>query len=160
MTRRRLVPGVLGLVALAVTLAGLVYIRAVPSDPAVWHADPLDMARTDRPNDAQALPPGRPGDIESPVFAMPAAELARRFDDMALAQPRTRRLAGDPADGWATYVQRSLIIGWPDYVSVRAVDLGDGRSALAIWSRSHFGYSDWGVNRARVAAWLAALEQG
>ncbi len=160
MTRRRFAPRALGLAALALTVAGLAYIRVSAGDPAEWHADPLEMTRTERPNDFQALPPGKPGDIESPVFAMPAAELARRFDAVALAQPRTRRLAGDPAQGWTTYVQRSLLIGWPDYISARAVDLGEGRSALAVWSRSRYGYSDWGVNRARVEAWLAALEQG
>jgi uncharacterized protein (DUF1499 family) len=56
-----------------------------------------------------------------------------------------------------TYVQRSRFWGFPDYVSVRAVDLGDGSSALAIFSRSRYGASDLGVNRARVDAWLARL---
>jgi len=32
-------------------------------------------------------------------------------------------------------------------------------SHLIIWSRSVYGYSNMGVNRARVAGWLAALDR-
>jgi uncharacterized protein (DUF1499 family) len=31
-------------------------------------------------------------------------------------------------------------------------------SGLILWSRSIYGRSDFGVNRARLAAWLAALD--
>jgi len=47
------------------------------------------------------------------------------------------------------------MFGWPDYISVRAVAV-EGGAALAVWSRSRYGYSDMGVNRARVGRWLAA----
>lgn len=143
--------------ALIVTASGFVYIRTVPSDPAVWHADPLEGVRTGRPNDFLVLPPGAAAaDLTSPVYEVNAATLAQRFDAVALGAPRVTRLAGGPEELWTTYIQRSALIGWPDYISVRAVSLGDGRSALAIWSRSRFGYSDLGVNRARVETWLAA----
>ena len=62
-------------------------------------------------------------------------------------------VAGDPASLMITYVQRSAIIGFPDYITVKALELPDG-SALAIFSRSRFGSSDFGVNEARVVAWL------
>ncbi len=143
--------------ALIVAAAGFVYIRTVSGDPAVWHADPIEAARTGRPNDFLVLPPGGAGaDLASPVYDIDAATLARRVDAVAMGAPRVKRLAGGPQELWTTYIQRSALIGWPDYISVRAVDLGEGRSALAIWSRSRFGYSDLGVNRARVETWLAA----
>ncbi|MCB1632914.1 MAG: DUF1499 domain-containing protein [Pseudomonadales bacterium] len=36
--------------------------------------------------------------------------------------------------------------------------LGEARSTLIIYSRSVYGYSDLGVNKARVNRWLAELQ--
>ncbi len=58
-----------------------------------------------------------------------------------------------------TYVQRSRVFGFPDYLTVKAVVM-DGGAGLIIWSRARYGRSDFGVNRARVEAWLAALDRG
>jgi hypothetical protein len=145
-------------VAGALTAGTVIYIRSAPTDVAVWHVDPLVAPDPGRRNDYRVLPPGMTGaDEQSPVFAIPAEELEMRLDAIILAEPRTGRLAGDPLAAWATYMQRSFFVGYPDYISVRAIDLGEGRSALAIFSRSRYGYSDWGVNRARVRRWLDAL---
>jgi uncharacterized protein (DUF1499 family) len=95
----------------------------------------------------------------SPVYAVPPTALIAAFDRMALAQPRTERLAGTAdGSGYVTYVQRTPLVAYPDYVSVRAVSVGDGQSALVILSRSRFGKSDLGVNRARITQWLEALD--
>lgn len=141
---------------LVATVAGAAWVRLAPDDPALWHVDPLSGASTGRPNEARILPPGAAGEgIASPVFAMTPEALMRRFDAAALADARVTRLAGAPEALFATYVQRSAIFGWPDYVSVRVVE-AEGGAALAVWSRSRYGYSDMGVNRARVERWLAA----
>jgi len=58
----------------------------------------------------------------------------------------------------ATWVQHSASIGFPDYISVRAPSV-EGRSGVSVYSRSRFGHSDFGVNEARVARWLARLEK-
>lgn len=130
--------------------AGLIYIRTAPSDVALYHVDPVTTDGTGRPNEYRT----GPGLPEEAAFDADPATVAAAFEAVALAAPRTILLAGGAQEGWATYVQRSRLIGWPDYISVKAVDLGEGRSALAIWSRSRFGYSDWGVNQARVERWL------
>ncbi|MEM9796533.1 MAG: DUF1499 domain-containing protein [Pseudomonadota bacterium] len=135
------------------TLAGLGYIRTAPMDPEVWHADPEAGARTGKPND-YLVGPG--GDREAIVVEEAPAELLARLDAVALAEPGTTRLAGDPAEGWVTYVQRSRLMGYPDAISVRVVPEGAG-GKLMIWSRSRYGHSDLGVNRARVMRWLDAL---
>jgi hypothetical protein len=142
----------------ALAASGLIYVRAVPSDPAVWHVDPLEARRTGRPNDFLVLPPGMAGaDAESPLFDATLPAMARRLDQMARSQPRVTRLAGSNEAGFITFVARSRLIGFPDYVSVKVMPQPDGRMALAIWSRSRFGYSDAGVNRARVEDWLSRL---
>lgn len=140
-----------GALALAV-LAGALWVRLAPSDPAVWHVEPGPGASTGRPNEARLLP-GQ----GAPVYALPPAELAARLDAVAMAEPRTDRLEGGPERGFTTYVQRSRWFAFPDYISV-LVQPAEGGATLAIWSRSRFGYSDLGVNAARVARWLQALE--
>jgi uncharacterized protein (DUF1499 family) len=35
----------------------------------------------------------------------------------------------------------------------------EGGAGLIIWSRARYGRGDFGVNRARVDAWLTALDQ-
>ena len=47
-----------------------------------------------------------------------------------------------------------------DPIDVPAIERrsGEGRSALVILSRSRFGKSDLGVNRARITQWLEALD--
>lgn len=134
---------------LAVLAAGA-WVRLAPDDPARWHVDPAAAEGTGRPN--EALLRGS----DAPRLAMAPAEALARLDAVAMAEPRVSRLAGDPADGFVTYVQRSALWGFPDYVSVRAV-AEEGGARLSIWSRSRHGYSDLGVNAARVDRWLAAL---
>lgn len=137
---------------------GVVYVRTVPSNPAVWHVDPLEARRTGRPNDFLVLPPGMAGaDAESPLFDATLPAMARRVDQMARSRPGVTRLAGSNEAGFITFVARSRLIGFPDYVSVKVMPQPDGQVALAIWSRSRFGHSDMGVNRARVEDWLARL---
>ncbi len=148
------------LAAIAIVIVGgALYIRSVGHDPALWHVDPLIAEGTGRPNEAFALPQGAgEAAITTEVRPLSPEDLARRFHAVATAAPRVSVVAGGPDEAFTTYVQRSALMGWPDYVSVRAVPR-DGGAALAIWSRARFGYSDMGVNRARLEDWLAALRE-
>ncbi len=156
---------ILGWLLLGVLLlaaGGMIYVRVAPLDPATWHVDPVTAPTPPTPNSFRVLAPGAtpgPEEMSSPLFPVPPAQLMQAFDRMALAQPRTERLAGTAdGQGFVTYVQRTPLVGYPDYVSVRAVPVGEGQSALVILSRSRFGKSDLGVNKARVAQWLDALD--
>lgn len=136
--------------ALVLLAAGLVYFRVAPSDPARWHVDPVTAPDPGKGH-ARLAPP------EAPVFEMPPADLMARLDAIALSDPRVVRLAGRVEEGFVTYVARSRLFGFPDYVSVRTMPAGDGRSTLAIFSRQRFGREDLGVNDARLRRWLSAL---
>jgi uncharacterized protein (DUF1499 family) len=46
---------------------------------------------------------------------------------------------------------------FPDTVDALVVGRGEGRSTVALYSRSQVGYSDLGVNRARIARWLERI---
>mgnify|MGYP006284932323 FL=1 len=147
-----------GLLVLAlVGTAGLaVWTRVAPEDPAAWHVDPMTAARASSPNTALVAPEGAAArtDRAAPVWdAAPEAVMAA-FDAAATTQPRVERIAGSVEALHATYRQRSAIMGFPDYVSVKALP-AEGGATLAVYSRSRFGESDFGVNAARVEAWLA-----
>lgn len=150
---------VAGAVALAVA-GGAVGIRLVPDDPGAWHADPVTEPPIATPNAWRLAPPEAPvaADGAAPVYPVSPEALMEAFDRVALAQPRTRRIAGSPAELHATYVQRSAIMGFPDYVSVRALP-AQGGATLAALSRSRFGRSDFGVNRDRLSAWIGILSR-
>jgi uncharacterized protein (DUF1499 family) len=136
-------------------IGGMLLVRLTPDDPGLQHIDPLAGARTGQPNDVLLAPAGTPGaDSPAPVWRASPDELMAAVHAVATGAPRVKLLAGDPGDKFATYVQRSFLMGYPDYISVRALPAGDGLSTLAIWSRSRYGQSDLGVNAKRVSAWL------
>ena len=147
-----------------VLLAGVaalsISMRLVADDPGLWHVDPATAERSGSPNDWLVAPEGATvavPDRTARVHAVAPPELMRRFDAAAMSTPRTRLVARSPDGLWATYVQRSRLIGFPDYISVRAIEVPGG-SALIAWSRARFGHGDFGVNRARLEAWLARLD--
>lgn len=129
-------------------------------DAGRWHVDPMAARRWRRPNAWRVGPAREAGafDAAAPEYDLSAVSLAEALDAVAMAEPRTRRVAGARGDLWVTYEQRSRLLGLPDYVSVRFLDLEGGGATLGVLSRSRFGWSDLGVNRKRVEKWLAALE--
>lgn len=133
----------------------MLYVRFTPSDPALWHVDPRAVAKPDRPNHWLVRPVG--GDALPPDFALEPAELARIVDAVVAAQPRTALVAGSVESGHMTYLTRTPLMGYPDYVSIRVLGTERGASLVA-FSRSRFGQSDLGANRARMELWLGAIE--
>lgn len=96
---------------------------------------------------------------ESPVYSMPAEELASIWFDIVEAKPRIEQMPVDNGDvNQVDYVQRTELMQYPDWITVRFIDLEDRKSTLAIYSRSVYGRSDMGVNQERIDAWLAELE--
>jgi len=132
----------------------LAYVRLAPSNRAIWHTDP--MTATAQNGHFLVRPEG--GDLASPVYEDSPIDLLTRFDEVALAEPRTERLNGSPEQGRITYISRSRYIGFPDYTTVQAIPV-EGGTALVIHARLRFGSSDLGVNAARVTRWLDALGQ-
>lgn len=133
--------------AIVLGAAGIVaWVRLAPVDVARWHVDPVTAPDPATPNFAR-LAPG----------VVTGADLMAKADAIMLAMPRTRRIAGSVAEGWATYETRSRLMGYPDYTSIRVIP-AEGGETLAAFARSRFGYSDLGVNAARLAALRAALD--
>jgi uncharacterized protein (DUF1499 family) len=144
---------------IALTAAGVALVRLSPSAPARWHVDPMTAQRTGKPNDVLLAPEGAAARIDgaAPVWATSPEALMDAVDAAALGAPRTRLLARGPDPLLATYLQRTALMGFPDFISIRAMPAGEGRATLAVFSRSRYGRSDLGVNKARASAWLAAI---
>ena len=129
-----------------------VFMRLAASDPDAWHVPLATAERPGTPNDFLAATPGFTAAAPDLTLAPGAAatDWLAALDAVAMSEPRVERLAGSPATGRITWVQRSAVFGFPDYVTAEA-----DASGRAVWSRARYGRSDLGVNRARVERWLA-----
>lgn len=137
---------VLSLVVL--TIAAAIYVRMAPVDAAQWHVDPEEVTPPASRNFA-LLAGAEAIAIDAPAFAV-----AGRLQAVAEAEG-AQVIAGNLGEGHVTYVVRSRIMGYPDFVSLRLVP-EDDTTRLHIFSRSRYGESDLGVNTARVQRWLTA----
>ncbi len=120
-----------------------------------------DIRRSPTGNDALICPVSlcgaTPVDAVSPNFNVPVARLRDAVRVIEVNDPDVFALAQDEARVQDRYLARTRIMRFPDTVSVRFIDLGQGRSTLALYSRSQLGQSDIGVNRARLLAWIKLL---
>jgi uncharacterized protein (DUF1499 family) len=130
-----------------------------------WPADTagIDFAtlvRPATPNTYLVCPKSRcpaPADEESPVFPIPAAQLLERARATLSVEPRTRLVRDEPGLLRLVLVQRSRVFRFPDTITVQVFPLPDGRSTLAMYSRSNYGRSDLGVNKARIRRWMGLI---
>lgn len=139
-------------IILLLILAVLVYIRLAPSPIEKWHGDPEELAATNKPNSY------RLSAEKSVEFAVGADKLAVLLNDVAHDFSAATVLAQDADARITTYIARTKLMGYPDYISTKITAIDDSHAKLAIYSRSRFGRSDLGVNKKRVQAWLAALK--
>lgn len=104
----------------------------------------------------------RPGPMDEGVHPRPGGikvvrsleelpdDAVARLADIAAATPRTQQVSEDPL----AFVTRSKLWGFPDIALIWT----DG-TYLHLHSHLVFGTGDMGVNAARVARWLDALER-
>ena len=124
---------------------------------------PVDWATLTRhktANDALVCPPGHcpnaAPDAEAAIYPVAPDELLARLKRVARAEPDTRELTADRRHA-ARFLQHTRLMRFPDTIDAEVLPAGDGRSTLAIYSRSLVGRKDFGVNRKRVTRWLGAL---
>ena len=125
---------------------------------------PIDMSHLERPgspNTALAAPAGfAPApDVVTPQYAVPAPHLYEAVLAVAQSQPRTFLAANDQPQRQAQFVARSAWLNFPDVIVAQVDAAGPDASTLVLYSRSVYGYGDFGVNRARITTWLAALDR-
>lgn len=92
---------------------------------------------------------------ESPVFDRGVEDLRVAVEAVALNSGGVTK-AGEEG-GNTHFVARTPLLRWPDWVTVRVLPAGEGKSTLAIYSRAVYGRRDFGVNQARIEDWLSRL---
>ena len=137
-------------IVLVVAIVLLIYVRLAPSDINHWHQDPETIKSTGRPNDYRMA-----GD-DTVTFSVKQAELSQIIMDFAGLQERTELLANTNDGQLLTFVQRTKLIAYPDYITLKITPEGTG-SKVSMFSRSRFGYRDFGVNKLRVINWIDGI---
>jgi uncharacterized protein (DUF1499 family) len=149
----------------AAALASLVLAMLAACSADTSEVDLRRMARSGATNEFLACPPdycAAAADATTPLYPVPAARLVAIVRSVLSEQPRMTILREGPFDiapgggGKIVAVQRSLVFRFPDTIWIEVAPRGE-RASLAIYSRSAYGRSDFGVNRARVEALLAAI---
>lgn len=143
-------------ICLLIGLGGAAYVRLAPADLARWHGDiSSDIPANVGPCIDQITT--TIGSARAVCQTLDSAiTVLTKLDAIAVATPRTTRLAGDPASGRITWVTRSALWGFPDYTTAQTTETPQG-SRLEIYARLRFGQSDFGVNAARLREWLTQL---
>ena len=152
---------VAGAAALLFTPLGERPLTALFSASAVENIDFANLRLADKPNQFLLCPPDlcsiKPH-ADSPVFDIPADRLLLRRRDVLAAQPRIEIMAEDKDSQQFDYVQRTARFRFPDLITVRFISVSSAQSTLAVYSRSVYGKSDFGVNRDRIDTWLKSLQ--
>jgi uncharacterized protein (DUF1499 family) len=123
-------------------------------------AEPLDFAALvlpASPNACLGAPAGFPqAHLVLPPLPADADTAWAALRGLGERFPRTTKLGEWPEQRQAQWVVRSAVLNFPDIV-VGEITGGPAGSGVFLFSRSLFGYADFGVNRRRVEAWTAAL---
>lgn len=138
----------------AAFVAVAAYVRLAPSDPARWHVSPSLYGWDHGGPWDEVVPLTGGASLRLSVARGDPAVLLARLDAVALATPRTVRLAGSVEAGRITWVTRSALWGFPDYTTAEPRDDG-----LYVYARLRFGREDMGVNAARLGLWARALQE-
>jgi len=140
---------------------GLAKLTGSPLD--VGPVDWTTLIRHPTPNDALVCPAGRcpraRTDREPRAYALEPSALLARLKAIISAESNTAELHCDPnCDRAARFIQYTRLMHYPDTIDIEVFP-ANGGSSLAIYSRSLIGRGDFGVNRARIERWLAALDR-
>jgi len=138
---------------------GLARLTGSPLDigPVNW----ATLTRHTTPNDALICParhcPRATPDREPPVYRLEPSALLARLKEVVRADANTAELyCGTNCGERARFIQYTRLMRYPDTIDIEVFPVTGG-SSLAIYSRSLIGRGDFGVNRARIERWLAAL---
>lgn len=139
--------------ALIAALGLLAYIRLAPSDPAVWNVSPVTTAQAGQGPCLAAITTQINGARVACLSPDTPETLLAKLDQIAMVTPRTTRLDGTPQSGRITWITRTALMGYPDYTTAEVSKTETG-TRLDIYARQRFGSADFGVNTARLKAWL------
>jgi uncharacterized protein (DUF1499 family) len=89
-----------------------------------------------------------------------APEAFTRAERVARGMPSWEVVWTDPASGMIEAVATSRLFGFHDDIVIRVRPEADGASRIDMRSKSRDGQGDFGVNAARIRAYVATVEAG
>lgn len=128
----------------------LVVARLIPIDTEPFHEDPAEPDH--QRSEVRMI--GR----DAPRFPADADTVLETLIDIARQDWGVRIVQGSVDEGMITFVARSRVFGFRDFITFKATDEAGG-SKLAVFARPRFNVYDWGVNARRLDRWLGELEQ-
>ena len=157
--------GLIGTVALAAALyiylpGGKDRLESRFTVPAYSPVDFDTMRKDGKPPSFLVAPAGlgvEKADLVAPEFPLPASQVAALWREQVAVGENVTERKWDPATNTAYSVERTQLMRYPDLITARFIDLGDGRSTVALFSTSVYGLRDAGVNERRVRDWLERL---
>ncbi len=167
MIRSTLLVVVCGLVAIGVAYCALVAFKGRKGALSVLFGqiqrEQVDFAQLrlkSSPNQYLICPEGycsEQAHSVAPEFSISADQLQAAWFTVIEAQPATEVIERNEGERQFDIETLTPLVGFPDTVTVRFIELPDGRSTLAIYSRSHYGRSDLGANKKRIDQWLGQV---
>lgn len=95
----------------------------------------------------------------SPVFDVPAHVLIKLWREVIDHRQRVTLMTSYPLRWQYHYKETSLIFRLPAEIVVQFVENTAKKSSVIIFSRSKYGYTDFGVNQERTHEWLRLVGQ-
>jgi uncharacterized protein (DUF1499 family) len=167
MIRTTLLYALLGLLAIGAAYAALAAIKGRKEALALVFGriqreavDFPTLELRDTPNQYLVCPEGycaAQAHAAAPIFSVAVQELQDVWFDVISKQPSTTVIGRNEAARQFDIETLTPLVGFPDTITVRFLELPGGQSTLAIYSRSHYGYSDLGANKKRIDSWLGQL---
>ncbi len=134
---------------IVIAVVSILVFRFTPVDHEPFHEDP-GMPDPQR-SEVRLI------GLEAPRYAATASEVLEEV--LAIAKRDGAKLVqGGVEEGMMTFLTRTRIVGFRDYITVKAVD-EPGGAKLAVLARPRLNGYDWGVNQKRLDRWLGELEQ-
>ena len=119
------------------------------------------LKRPPKPNTCLAAPDNHclaaEPDFAPPDFAMTGRGLFSKLSEIVAADRRFGKVSADAETLRLKFVATTGLMRFKDDVDVEIIPLDEGRSTLAIYSRSRLGYSDLGANQKRVTKLIGKL---
>ncbi|MCC7048632.1 MAG: DUF1499 domain-containing protein [Alphaproteobacteria bacterium] len=97
-------------------------------------------------------------DEEGPMVDLPPEKVLVAALKVAAAEDYTSPAEVNVGMAQIVFVQRTPWLRFPDIVRIQAVASVTGRTGVALYSRSVYGYYDFGTNKARARRWMAAIQ--
>lgn len=123
-------------------------MRIMPVNAENYHIDPLTKGVKGNEGGFYIAPQN--ADEIAPVFDMSKSDLAKNLEQILSVDGAL--IAGDIHEDFATYLYRSRVFAFPDYLSIKVIEIDENQSTIAIYSRLRIGRKDMGVNKARMEA--------